>query len=353
LKAVLRLDRTLGLQERALTAWEILRRRERRPAELLVIEEAQEKLREVDPRALFVREKGWRLFLAPALFFLWIAVMGFHFIPREDGSEGSLAQRVKRFSAEIVERAKSHELEQSRRVAREAAAAAEKRLEGRIGEKELREQLAAIAGKIPGGGGLRSGARRSSMGAEQESLAGLKKDIEKWQAALASAAGASSEMEKLLSELLQKLASMPGLQQRMEDAFPSFGEGSGAQELAEALAELAKALGADLDRLALQDMKDFLGSALQRGPGDQLEGMKGREPTGTVNEGVEADSGSSRDEEKAQGSQPGDRPGSREYASQALPPYKGRALTHLKGLLREGKGKGVKFRGEFATRKPP
>jgi hypothetical protein len=58
LQALNRLDRALALDERALTAWDILRRRGNQAAERLVLEEAEARLKNVELRALFKREFG-------------------------------------------------------------------------------------------------------------------------------------------------------------------------------------------------------------------------------------------------------------------------------------------------------
>jgi len=59
LRTILRLDKALRLQERAVTAWEILRRGGRRPAELLVLEETAANLKAVDVKGLFERQLSW------------------------------------------------------------------------------------------------------------------------------------------------------------------------------------------------------------------------------------------------------------------------------------------------------
>jgi MFS family permease len=76
-RALAALDRTLRLDERATTAWELLRRNETKAVALLVLRQASDKLTGFDPRALFPRSWGWRGYLLVPLAALWLGMLFF------------------------------------------------------------------------------------------------------------------------------------------------------------------------------------------------------------------------------------------------------------------------------------
>ena len=75
-RALARVDKTLRLDERALTAWELLERNETRAAALMVLKQAGEKLTNLDPKALFRRSWSWQAYCALPLLLLWLGLYG-------------------------------------------------------------------------------------------------------------------------------------------------------------------------------------------------------------------------------------------------------------------------------------
>ena len=84
-RALARVDRALGLEERAVTAWELIERKNSRPAAQLVLKQAAEKLKTLDPAALFRRRWHWHHTVALPLLVLWLALMWFEIDRQFDG----------------------------------------------------------------------------------------------------------------------------------------------------------------------------------------------------------------------------------------------------------------------------
>jgi len=138
LRAVCRLDKALHLQERAVTACDILARSGGKPAETLVVSEAAEKLNSIDVRSLFKRQLPWQLFGLPPLLVLWLLLMwlgpGWYVDGFQRPREASLAQKLEKFASSLRERAKTEGLAESLGAARALGGMAERRLKGETTE---------------------------------------------------------------------------------------------------------------------------------------------------------------------------------------------------------------------------
>src|SRR4030095_8307284 len=78
-RALVKLDKTLGLEERAVTAWELSTRKETQGAALLVLHQAEERLRSLEPRAVSPRRWNWPAYAALPLLALWFMLLWFDF----------------------------------------------------------------------------------------------------------------------------------------------------------------------------------------------------------------------------------------------------------------------------------
>ncbi len=153
LQTVLSLDRALTLEERGVTAWEILGRPSTQGAELLVLEEAHSRLNSVAPQSVFKRNLPWQAWGIPPVLLLWMLLLWFGFEVRWEGrfsdvTLSSVAQTLKRFSQEVKERARKEGLKQSFEVARRLEQTADQRIRGELEEKALRERLAEVENTI-------------------------------------------------------------------------------------------------------------------------------------------------------------------------------------------------------------
>lgn len=343
LHALFLLDKALRLEERAITAWEILGRQETKAAELLVIKEAGERLKEVDPRALFKREHSWHAVLAPPLLLVWLLLVwldvGVH---PERGVPGSqpvpLAQRLREFSRELQERAEAQGLNESLKIAHALEELAEQSMRGELSEKKLSGELTGIFDQIEEAGPVKEGEADAIVPtATREGLLDLKAELGTLKPVpLADSAGLEN---KLGPEMRERLAALPRLKEEIgrNRLSPEKLEGKDLQALLE---RLERGVTAELDRRTLLEIKEFLGLL--------LEGVGGKGEREALQAQPQAEQGLLSQTEKAGGkaSLPGDQPGTREQLSQSPPPFKAGAATHLKGLLGEGKSSSLTWRGE-------
>jgi len=188
LRAIPRLDKALRLQERAVTAWEILRRGDRRPAELLVLEETAANLKAVEVKGLFQRHLSWHAFVAPPALLLWALIawfgVDFHLDWSRQTRGVSIAKKVKEYSRGLHDRAKEDKLTESLEVARALEEVAEKGMKGKIGEEGLRQDLTDVAQGIGDRLAAFLGAAGSLPQLSKEALSNFKAEVGKLKDAL-------------------------------------------------------------------------------------------------------------------------------------------------------------------------
>lgn len=343
LRAVWLLDRTLGMEERAITAWEILGRKNKGVAELLVLEEAEGRLQGVDPRAIFKRRLTWQGISAPLFILLWLL-----FVFLDDGARlersfkasqpSGAAAQMREFSRELRERATSHGLSESLEMARALERIAARRFAGETDEKGLQENVAGLADELRGKEEARAGKSDLSFTmATAEGLLDLRAEMEALRTALLP--GSAKGQEGLGREALERLGGLPRLKEEIGKRLPSF-EKLEMKDLQSLLDRLERQVAAELDRRALLETGEFLGHLLREMEAGENQDLIGK--AGPMEQGRWAQA----ERERAKGIFPGDQPGTRESAERSLPPFKASAGAHLKGLLGEGRGGSLSFRGE-------
>ena len=339
------LDKALHLEERALTSWEILSRKESKATELLVLKEAEEKLSVIDPKLLFKKRISWQaLSVLPIslllLLFVWFDG-GVDLDKNVNPSLHSLALKLKQFSHDLQQKAKTHGLSESLKIAQALEQLADKRLREKMSEKELSEDLSGMAGKI---GDTDQGNQQESgvpfAATTREALLDLKVELEALRPALPH--DSTKWGQGLGPNILGKLDALPRLRGEVERGLTPI-EKLDHKELSEYLERLEKAVTAELDRRTLQEIREFLSSVLKGG-----EGKEGGEAT---REAVEAGAGDFSQQQRVtgKGTLPGNQPGIKEESPQ-IPPFNASAATHLKGLLGEGKSSSVTMKGEPSAR---
>ena len=152
-----RVDKTLRLEERALTAWELLDRKETRAAALLVFKQAGERLANLDPKTLFRRAWSWQAYCAVPLLVLWLALLWFDIDLRFDNSlqlpvPQTVAQKLREFARELQEKAKNEGLQESQRMGRELEQVAQKGIDAKASEEKFKAELAGMQKKIADNG---------------------------------------------------------------------------------------------------------------------------------------------------------------------------------------------------------
>ena len=151
-RALVRLDRALHSDERAVTAWELMERKANRSAALLVFNQAAERLKMLDPKALFSRSRRWQDYAVIPLLLVWSGLLWFDVDVRlspdvQPPAQQGLAQKLREFSRELQEKAGSEGLRQSLQVGRELEKAAQKGIEAKIADEQFKSELTGISSK--------------------------------------------------------------------------------------------------------------------------------------------------------------------------------------------------------------
>lgn len=343
LQALLFLDKTLDLEERAITAWEILRRPGRRAPELLVLAETAERLKEINFRRLLKRPLPWQAFALPPLLLLLLLLVWLDGgVESERGSKSSrpvtLARQLKEFSREIKERAQSEGLAESLRVATTIEKLAEKRLGEQLSEKKLGEELSGLATEIENTGLTSPTSEFPLSSATGERLSDLKLEMETLRQTLAGSEKWPVE-GKIDPKVLGRLESLPRLSEELKKRLRPLDK-LNQGDLNKLLADLERSVGAELDRRTLGEIREYLSFVLQG-----IEGAPGEAGEREVAQ-LPGNRSTEFDKQKGPGRLPGDRPGTKTKGSQPIPLLPQGMATHLKGILGEGSSASFRWRSE-------
>ncbi|MGH7835312.1 MAG: hypothetical protein ACREQK_16845 [Candidatus Binatia bacterium] len=343
LRAVLLLDRTLRLEERAVTAWEILGRQPAKPAERLVLEEAWRRLETTDLKSVFKRKLGWPALAAPLLFFVWMLALWFQdelsikaYLTGPPAP--SLAQRAKEYARSLQEKSKAEGLKESLKAARTLEELADKRLRREAGEGAFLDGLSRL---MRGIGGRSEQAAADLVAGTRESLSDLKSEIESLRQSLQFPRG-GMDKGRPGSEVLDLLARLPQLRKELEAGSQRGTDSAPDQmqpgQLQAFLDRLEKSATEELDRMALEEINDFLASIT--GGGERGEGSEPLQSASGEEKGKPK-----RNEGKGAAQMPGHQPGSKEDSREAPPAFALNPSSHLKGLLREGETRSASVKG--------
>jgi hypothetical protein len=339
-RTLARLDKELRLDERALTAWELLERRERRAAALLVLKQAGERLLTFDPRKQFRRQWGWQAALAPVLLLLWGGFLwfdvDFDFNRRlQPAAPQTVAQRLREFSRELQEKAKNEGLRQSLQVGRELETLAQRGIESKSDDEKFKDELASTTKKI---------AMMGSSAAERPSLAAAQsqQDLEDLKAELEVArdffkmSDAGDEAQASGQPWLDRL---PQLKRQFETGNQATRSLS-RSDAKSFLDKLEKQVTGELDRRTLLDAQQFLEQLMKQGQGEKGESnMQAAAPE-------ERDAPNDGERASNRSQLPGKEPGKKPEESAPLPEFQGGAAAHVKGLLGEGQSSGLALKGK-------
>lgn len=342
MRAIFRLDRRLGMKATGLTAWEILERGEKDVGELLVLEQAMEKLSELEPRRVFRRELWWHFFFLPLLFAVWVFLAWF---PAKVGSgkvreDVSMAQRLKEFSRELHGREEFSELKESSILVRRLEIAADQSLKAEIGEDALKKRIAEALRAIESLIGARargvSALTRSGSTTEDRELSGMLREIEELKEAW-SRPGMTGRETPWLKEQLNRLGSIPKWKEEMEETGTSF-ENLKEDEMQRVVDQVEKSVLSELDHRALSEIQAFLGSLLDGTAGVDM--VKGTERAGRPKF-----SSLPSDDVTRGGSEPGDAQGAKQGTPAPSARLEAQLPSHLRGLLGEGMSVGLRSQG--------
>ena len=346
-RAAASLDKTLGLEERAITAWELSAREETSAAALFVFKQAQEKLRAVQPRTLFPRRWSWPAYVVLPLFTLWLTLLWLDADRWNDPGRSSrpqtLAQKAREFSREFQEKAKNEGLRESLKMGQELEKVARKGIENKAADETFKKELAGMTKKFDAA--AKSGADRESF-----STAESRQTLKDLQAELAAARDLAElpELPKGAEELgrrwAERLAAMPQLKRQIDKAEQS-GQGSAQRNLKSFLDQLDRQVSGELDRRALLDAQQYLQQMMKQGQGEQGENYARSSTLG------EEDATADGIKEKNQGNLPGKEPGKKSEDARSLPEFRADVSTQVKGALGEGESSALMFKGKPAPGK--
>jgi hypothetical protein len=339
-RAVARVDKTLRLDERTLTAWELLERDETRAAALWVVKEAGEKLAAFDPRALLRRNWSWQARLALPLLAVWLGLVWLGVGLQLDrvaefSASKTLAQKLREFSRDLQERAKVEGLQQSLRVGRELEQLAQKSIEAKTDDEKLKTELAGMKKQVETTG--KSADQSLSGAGSQQDLRDLKAELEAARDILNMPAAKGTE--ELGKQWLDQLATLPQLK-RQFDLQNQKGGDLGHNDLKSFLDKLEKQATGELDRRTLLEAQQFVDQLMKQGQKD-----RGESDVQTAGPGKQ-DLPEDNEKTSNRSNLPGKEPGKREEGEPSLPNFPAGAAAHVKGLLGEGNSRGLELKGK-------
>lgn len=341
-RALAELDKALGLDERAITAWEILGRRQASAAETLVIRQATERISALEPRTLFQRQWSWRDYLVLPLFALWLVLLWLEVgvsVDRHIGNPTAqaLARQLREYSRELQEKAQREKLSDSLQAGRELEKAAQRGINEKTSDEKFKNDLAGLAKKLEALGKPSAEQLSLSLTESQQNLKDLRAELEAARDLL-SFPDAAKGARDLEQQWLDHLAMLPQLKRQL-DQENQLGQGFRQNELRSFLDKLDKQATSELDRRTLLEAQQFLDQLMKQGQGD-----KGESNARVAGQG-EQDAPGDTEKEKSRGNLPGKESGKKEgYGS--MPEFQGGAETHVKGMLDEGQSSGLVFKGK-------
>ena len=344
-RALVQLDKTLRLDERAVTAWEALRRGETRAAALLVIKQAGDKLATFNPRESLPRRPSWQAYSVLPLLALWLALLWFDFgTPKTaDGLRApqTVAHKLKEFARELQEKAKGDGLKESLQAGKELEKLAQQGLDKKSSDEQLKKAIAGAAQKLADAG--KKAAERASLATAQseQSLRDLKAELEATRD-LFNTSGAAQETREQDSSWLDRLASLPQLKRQL-DKEARGGQAMGEREMKSFLDKMDRQVTAELDRRTLLDAEQFLQQMMKQGQGERGE-------TNARAAGREQEAADDGEKGPSHSNLPGSEPG-KKSGEAPLPQFSEAVSTQIKGMLGAGASSTVVFKGKPAAGK--
>jgi hypothetical protein len=346
-RAAASLDETLGLEERAVTAWELSARNETSPAAQLVFKQAEEKLGSIEPRTLFPRRWSWPAYLALPLFILWFTLLWLDVDRWNDAARSSgpqtLAQKAREFSRELQQKAQDEGLRESLKLAQELEKVARQGIDNKTADEPFKKELAGMTKKFDAA--AKSGADRDSAAAaeSQQSLKDLQAELVAARD-MAQLPDLPKGAEESGRQWAERLAAMPQLKRQMDKA-RQLGQGPGQGDLKAFLDQLERQVSGELDRRALLDAQQYLQQMMKQGQAEKSENYA--RSSGQGEEDATADGA----KEKNYSNLPGKDPGKKNDELRSLPEFRADASTHVKGELGEGESSALMFKGKPAPGK--
>jgi hypothetical protein len=339
-RALAALDKALRLDERATTAWELMRRNETKAVALLVLREASDKLKSLDARALFPRSWGWHGYLLAPLLALWLALHIFdtRFQPQGagPGHPPSLSQELREFARRLQEKAQSEGLPRALEAGRELEKIAQRGIDAGTADEQFKSELA--------GTGKKMAAERNAAGPTPFGVAESRQQLEDLRAELEAARELLDATDGEGRSLQDRLAGLRQLKQQLER------QERGAQmlsrdEMKAFLNKLERRVAGELDRRALLEAEQFLQQLAQGGQG------KPGDAQARAGANKERDAAGDGRRKKNDGAAPGEGPARNSGEAPSPPEFQAGARARVKGMIGEGERSSIFFKGKPAPGK--
>ena len=339
-RALAALDKALRLDERATTGWELLRRGETNAVALLVLRQAEARLKSVDLSVLFPRTWSWHIYLILPLLGLWGMLLWFDAGNRSDavtaGAPATLSQKLREFARQLQEKAQSEELPQTLQAGRELEKLAQRGLDSKTADEQFKRELAGMANKLAA---ERNTAEQTPFGATES-----RRDLEDLRAELQGARDLLNPADGTGQSWQERLSGFTQLKKQLDQQDPG-AHGQNGDQLKSFLEKLEKQVAGELDRRALLEAEQYLQQLAARGqnqPGEAQARAGGKEEESAPGEG---------EREKNPGSAPGEEPGKNPEKQPSLPEFQGGARAQVKGTIGEGERRGIFFKAKPAPAK--
>ena len=341
-RAVVGLDHSLGLEERAVTAWDMLAANVENSSAAMIYTQAGKRMEHADARRLFPRVWQWPAYLVLPLLLLWIGLLVFddanparpnqppHAVP-------SAALKLKEFARELQEKAKAERLPQTQKLGKELEQVAQRAVEEQTSPEQLKKDLAGINQKIDAMGQRSAQERMLPDLANQQQLKDLQAEVDAARDLSGLNDGSQAPGEGT-SRWLEQLANFPQLRRLLQKEDPS-GRGMNRQQMQAMLNRAQQQVQQELDRRALLDAQQVINRLGQTG-----EAKQGEQQLRVAGGGEQAEAGAAKEKNFNPG--PGSEPGSKAKEPAPLPQFKAAVQSQIKGLLGAGERSGLVFKGD-------
>ncbi|MDH3444961.1 MAG: hypothetical protein OEN50_13610, partial [Deltaproteobacteria bacterium] len=341
-RALAALDRSLRLDERATTAWELLRHNETKAVALLVLRQAGDKLKILDPRGLFPRIWSWHGYFIAPLLALWLAMLwfdaGFHTNPAKTISPPSLSQTLREFARRLQEKARSEELPKTLKAGQEMEKLAQQRIANNTDDDQFNRELAGMAKKMAAERGT-AGQVPFGAAESRQQLEDLRAELEAARDLFNQGAGQGSGQSAQ-----DRLTGLTQLKKQLDQRNRGT-QGMNSGEMRSFLDQLDKQVSGELDRRTLLEAEEYLRQLAQRGqgnPGEAQARADGDEEDAAPGDGQR---------DRNTGVAPGEEPGKNLDKPPSLPGFQGGARAQVKGMIGEGERSGIVFKAKPAPGK--
>jgi hypothetical protein len=340
-RALVQLDKTLKLDARAVTAWELAPQAEPSGAALLVLKQAEEKLHDAELRALLPRQRSWTAYAALPLLALWLALLWLEFDRRNFdqarySSPPTLAHKLREFSRELQDKAKNEGLRETLKLGQELEKTAQKSIDAKAADEQMKKELAAVAKKFATSARSTTGKDSFPSAESEQSLHDLKAELEATRDLWPDASSAAPELGQ---RWMERLAGMPQLKRQLAQGERD-GQGLGPNELKSLVDKLTQQVAGELDRRSVIDAQKYLEQMMKQGQSEKGENYARSRADG------EQDPTADGVKDKTRSNLPGKEPGKRDEENRSLPEFRSGASTQVKGLLGEGESSGLMLKGK-------